>query len=84
MTGAGLALLLGVGCSSVPDAINPVSWADSIGDYIAGDDEPDDPEAARRLESEEALGVPGEDEDFPTLGSVPDRAPTVTSTRSID
>jgi outer membrane protein OmpA-like peptidoglycan-associated protein len=66
-------------CSSVPDAYNPVEWVDSVDDYLSGDDEEPDPEQAARVEAERAQGVPGAEEEFPSLSSVPDEAPTVTS-----
>lgn len=52
-----------VGCSSVPDAINPVAWYDGV----FSDDEDEDVDAAQ------AENIPGEEGDFPNLASVPDR-----------
>lgn len=66
-------------CSSLPDALNPVEWVSSVDRYLSGDDEEADPELAARIEAERAQPVPGADEDFPTLGTVPDEAPRVTS-----
>ena len=66
-------------CSSVPDAYNPVEWVGSVDDYFSGDESETDPELAARVEAERAQGVPGAEEEFPALSSVPDQAPTVTS-----
>lgn len=63
------------GCSYVPDELNPVEWASAVDEWISGEDEELDPEALRRIESERSQAIPGEDESFPTLGSVPDDRP---------
>ncbi len=69
-TGASfLALVLLAGCSSVPDAMNPVEWYRDTVDLISGDD---DETQATQTEQADA-SVPGEDEEFPSLSSVPSR-----------
>jgi len=55
------------GCSSVPDAVNPVEWYKGTRDWISGDDKP---AAAKRAE---VRPVPGADRSFPKLDSVPER-----------
>lgn len=65
-------------CSSLPDALNPVEWIGAI-DSQDGDDETLSPEMQARLEAERQEGIPGEEDPFPELGSVPGEAPVVTS-----
>ncbi len=66
------AALLLSGCSSVPDAVNPVEWYKGTTEWVSGEDEvaeepgPDAP----KLSTE---GVPGEDGSFPNLASVPEK-----------
>ena len=68
--GAAFGLALGLtGCSSVPDALNPVEWARSVGTVF--DDE--DPRAADAKARAERRPVPGLDRPFPNLSSVPGR-----------
>jgi outer membrane protein OmpA-like peptidoglycan-associated protein len=57
------------GCSSVPDAVNPVEWYRGTVELFSGDET--DEATAAPTEGEEA--VPGENEDFPELSSVPER-----------
>ena len=57
------------GCSSIPDAMNPVEWYRGTVDMISGDEQ--NVSADAQPTSDDA--VPGEDEDFPTLASVPER-----------
>ena len=66
------ALMLGLltACSSVPDAVNPVEWYNSAADLVTGDDTPS--------AEDKNTPVPGENEDFPNLASVPER-PSVQS-----
>ncbi len=61
-----LSVLL-AGCSSVPDAINPVEWYKSARDAITGDDE----KKKKDPDKSSDRSVPGENEDFPKLSSVP-------------
>ena len=76
---AAILLVMLPGCSAVPDALNPVEWADDLDAYLSGEEVESDPELAARIEAEKALPVPGADQDFPKLSSVPGRAPAVTS-----
>ena len=69
MAACALALAMLAGCSSVPDAINPVEWYKGTRDAIVGKDEPD----------EEAEAPPGADEPIPNLGTVPQRPRTSSS-----
>lgn len=70
--GTALAVVLALaGCSYVPDYANPVNWYDSI----TGDDAP----PPEQDDSALAQPVPGSDQNFPTLASVPDRPSTATS-----
>jgi outer membrane protein OmpA-like peptidoglycan-associated protein len=70
--GFGAALLAGglglAACSEAPDWANPAVWGS--GDLWLDD------EAEEEMDT---VGPPGEGEDFPTLGSVPDQAPSTTS-----
>jgi len=78
----GLVILL-VGCSTVPDAINPVEWYKGAKNAIVGQDEVDiaktDEKPLNKLVTARNKPAPGADEPFPNLGSVPDR-PNKTST----
>ncbi|MBT3990722.1 MAG: OmpA family protein [Rhodospirillaceae bacterium] len=56
------------GCSSVPDAINPVEWYKGARDAITGDDEKKQ-DTKDKPTSEKA--IPGEKDSFPKLSSVP-------------
>ena len=58
------------GCSSVPDAINPVEWYKGARDAIMGDDEK---KKDTKSKSSSERSVPGANESFPKLSSVPDR-----------
>lgn len=69
-----IALLTG-GCSSVPDAMNPVEWYKDTRDWIAGDETT---EAEKQAEAE-AKPIPGGDKAFPNLQSVPARPPASTA-----
>ena len=61
-----LSVLL-VGCSSVPDALNPVEWYKSARDASSGDDE----KKKKDPDKSSDKSVPGENEGFPKLSSVP-------------
>jgi len=63
-----VAVLLG-GCSSVPDAVNPVKWYENTVELFSGEEEKSEAAAA----PEEA---PGADKPFPTLNSVPEKPET--------
>lgn len=53
------------GCSSVPDAANPVEWYRGAEDWVSGEENP------KAAKSEKP--VPGADKDFPKLSTVPER-----------
>ncbi len=66
------------GCSSVPDAVNPVEWYKGARDLITGDDEEQangagDQQAENRLAGERNTPPPGSDEPIPEVSSVPQR-----------
>jgi outer membrane protein OmpA-like peptidoglycan-associated protein len=61
------------GCSTVPDALNPVEWYKGTRDWISGEDEP------QIANKSEAKPVPGADKPFPDLNTVPDRPPQSTA-----
>jgi len=71
--GAVVAMLSTVGCSSVPDAVNPVEWYKGTRDWISGD------EKAEPAIQTEAIPVPNADKPFPKLASVPERPPQSTA-----
>jgi outer membrane protein OmpA-like peptidoglycan-associated protein len=58
-------------CSEAPDWANPAVWGSGEMWMIDIDEE--------AAEETDTVGPPGEDEGFPTLGSVPDQAPSTTS-----
>lgn len=60
------------GCSSVPDAVNPVKWYENTVEFFSGDEA----EETKAEASDET--VPGDDKPFPNLATVPDR-PEVSS-----
>lgn len=74
------------GCSSVPDAVNPVEWYKGVRDAISSDDKKSEEksatetdkkdEAPNRLVSDRNKPAPGAEESFPKLSSVPDRPKT--------
>jgi len=53
------------GCSSVPDAANPVKWYTNTVDYFSGDKD------AKAPAEEADKAVPGADQPFPNLATVP-------------
>lgn len=61
------------GCASVPDAVNPVEWAKSVGSVFSDDDS----QAVDAKAKAERRPVPGADRPFPNLSTVPGR-PAVT------
>lgn len=65
---ATVAVVLG-GCSSVPNAVNPVKWYENTVDYFKGDKEKK-AEAQAQTEKSQA---PGADQAFPNLGTVPEK-----------
>ncbi len=83
MTGSGIvfgAALLLAGCSSVPDAANPVEWYKSVKESISGDDTEKAEDAgekpANKLVADRDKPAPGTNEEFPKLSSVPQRPAT--------
>jgi outer membrane protein OmpA-like peptidoglycan-associated protein len=66
------------GCSSVPDAVNPVEWYKGTRDWVSGDDKVAATKQAKAKEAE-AKPVPGTEKAFPTLESVPERPAQSTS-----
>lgn len=76
---ASVAVLALAGCSSVPEELNPIVWAEAVDDFVTGEDESLDPEFERRVEAERARPVPGADQPFPSLDGVPSEAPDITS-----
>ena len=76
LVAAALAVLSG--CSSVPDAINPVEWYKGTRDWIVGDDNTVEIKQSKA----ETKPVPGGDKPFPKLNAVPDRpAPSMEAGR---
>lgn len=73
LVGALVAALSTGGCSSVPDAMNPVEWYKGTRDWVTGDDKV---EAAKQ---DDVKPVPGADKAFPKLASVPKRPPQTTA-----
>ncbi|WPZ32801.1 OmpA family protein [Thalassobaculum sp. OXR-137] len=70
----GLAAALALsGCSSVPDALNPVEWYEGTTDTVGGWLSDDEPQASAPADASSA------DKPFPNLASVPQR-PTPTTT----
>lgn len=59
-----VAVVLG-GCSSVPDAVNPVKWYENTVDYFGSDKDKEQKATADKT------APPGSDQAFPKLGSVP-------------
>jgi outer membrane protein OmpA-like peptidoglycan-associated protein len=63
-TAVAASVLLG-GCSSVPDAVNPVKWYENTVDLFSGDD---NGQAAAKPQP-----APGGEKAFPDIGTVPER-----------
>ena len=59
------------GCSSVPDAVNPVSWYRGVRDTFSSDDT----KPAAEAKTQADRSVPNADKPYPSLGTVPDRPP---------
>jgi len=67
-----MVLALGLaGCSSVPDAVNPVEWYRSAVD--AFDDEEQAEQGAAETAETAETEVPGANDEFPSLSTVPER-----------
>jgi outer membrane protein OmpA-like peptidoglycan-associated protein len=74
-SGVGLLLLslLGfAGCSSVPDAVNPVEWYRGASSWFESDEDQAQRDQARTAK-ETAPPLPGTDKPYPNLSTVPER-----------
>ncbi|MDH5748396.1 MAG: OmpA family protein [Rhodospirillales bacterium] len=75
------AMVLGLtalgGCSSVPDAINPIEWYKGTADFLSGDKQAEPaqalPQPQSGLVASRGAPAPGADQPFPKLSSVPER-----------
>ncbi len=68
------------GCSSVPDAVNPVAWYKGTVKFFAGEDTPEATAAKPGTPAaDRGQPPPGTDRPFPNLSTVPDR-PRTTAT----
>lgn len=67
-----VAVLVG-GCSSIPDAANPIKWYENTVEALTGEDDSEEAKAAAQ-----AKPAPGGDKVFPSLSSVPQK-PAVTA-----
>jgi outer membrane protein OmpA-like peptidoglycan-associated protein len=56
------------GCTSVPDAANPVEWYKGARDWVSGDDA----NAKAKKAAADAPEIPGKDRPFPKVSSVPE------------
>ena len=66
------------GCSSIPDAINPLEWYEAAKNAIVGK-KTEEVATSRKSSTSELVtdrgkAPPGSDEPFPSLGSVPERS----------
>lgn len=64
------------GCSSVPDAVNPVEWYKGARDLVSSDEKAEAPESGNppnQLVAERGQAAPGADQPTPNLNTVPDR-----------
>lgn len=64
-------LVLLSGCSSVPDALNPVEWYSSVSDLVSGSDSKNEDAAKTDAPPKPA---PGADKPYPNLSTVPERS----------
>lgn len=67
------------GCSSVPDAVNPVEWYKSTVDFFVGDDEETESTAGGGLVADRSRPAPGADKPIPKLSTTPERPAASTS-----
>lgn len=70
---ASFASLVLSGCSSVPDAVNPVEWYKGTVDFFAGEETEDSEQTAEQADAMKASTARTEKKDFPTIASVPER-----------
>ena len=79
----GFALMVGlvglVGCADVPDELNPVEWYAGVAGWFDDDKDREAREQAQKSRFADRP-VPGADEPFPNLASVPPRPKRVSST----
>ena len=66
------------GCSSVPDAVNPVDWYRGVESWFESDEDQQN-RTAERTARETAPPLPGADKDYPNLSTVPDRPRSVST-----
>ena len=64
--GLAVAAVLVGGCSSIPDAANPIKWYENTVEALTGEDDDEDAKAAAQAEP-----APGGDKAFPNLATVP-------------
>lgn len=75
-------MVIMAGCSSVPDAANPVEWYKDVRNAVVGDDKATDKageKPANELVADRDKPAPGADEPFPKLSSVPQKPKTSTA-----
>lgn len=68
-----LVLAAVAGCSTVPDAVNPVEWYKSAERTVVGGDEAPPEGDSAAVDGRVEEGVPGADRPFPNLADVPER-----------
>lgn len=73
-----LSLMGFAGCSSVPDAVNPVEWYRGASEWFESDKDQAQRDQANTAK-ETAPPLPGSDKPYPNLSSVPERPRSVTS-----
>ena len=73
-----LVALLG-GCTYLPEYVDPIEWADSANEWVTGSIFGE--ESGDSMGSSEGSNVPGEEDPFPDLESVPDERPSVRTLR---
>lgn len=76
LTGVSMLVLAGYlgACSSVPDAVNPVSWYHGVESWFEDDEAP--PPEVKTAAAEETAKTPGEGKSFPSVNEVPDKPAT--------
>ena len=68
-------VVLLAGCSSVPDAVNPIEWYKGTRDFLIGEDA-QTAQASSALPAAQQQATPGENKPIPSLSSVPQRPRT--------
>ncbi len=69
-----------VGCSQVPDAINPIEWRNSVVDAFTDEEVDESSDKENHLVAERGEDAPGGDKPFPNLGETPDKPKTLSKT----